>query len=318
MTTGGREGKAAHAPARSHARTLLPLSSITQESNAEAALEALKAMQPATATAIRGGKPARLPAADLVPGDVISLTSGDAVPADARVLSLSTATFRVEEASLTGESVAVHKEAAAVAVPKGKPPTAVPIHAKSCMLFASTAVVSGACTALVTGTGMATEIGAIQAQIAAAAAEEEATPLKQKLDAFGEALARVIAAVCVAVWAINYRHFITWETVEGSAWRPDVASVSFNAGACVYYFKVAVALAVAAIPEGLPAVITTCLALGTRRMARRAAIVRRLPSVETLGCTTVICSDKTGTLTTNQMSALEVVTVGGGDRKSTR
>ena len=293
----------------------------SQESNAEAALEALKAMQPASATVVRGGKAARIPAADLVPGDVIALAAGDAVPADARVLALTTATLRVEEASLTGESVAVHKDAGAVDVgvpSKGRGAAAhgpahayaaVPIHAKTCMLFASTAVVSGACTALVTGTGMATEIGAIQAQIAAAAAEEEGTPLKQKLDAFGEALARVIAAVCVAVWAINYRHFIGWETRDGSAWVPDASSFTFNAGACIYYFKVAVALAVAAIPEGLPAVITTCLALGTRRMARRNAIVRRLPSVETLGCTTVICSDKTGTLTTNQMSALEVVTV---------
>ena len=269
-------------------------------------------MQPATATVVRGGKKERIPAAELVPGDVISVTAGDAVPADARVLALSTATLRVEEASLTGESLAVHKEAGAVPIPKGKAHSSVPIHAKACMLFASTALVSGACTALVTGTGMDTEIGAIQAQIAAAAAEEEGTPLKQKLDAFGEALAAIIAAVCVAVWAINYRHFLTWSPLKGSAWIPDVKTFSFNASACIYYFKVAVALAVAAIPEGLPAVITTCLALGTRRMAKRNAIVRRLPSGETLGCTTVICSDKTGTLTTNQMSALEVVTVNGG------
>jgi P-type Ca2+ transporter type 2C len=285
-------------------------------------------MQPAVATVVRGGKARRVPAAELVPGDVISLTAGDAVPADARVLALSTAVLRVEEASLTGESLAVHKDAEPVAAGaakrKGSGATApdLPIHAKTCMLFASTALVSGACTALVTATGMDTEIGAIQAQIAAAAAEEEGTPLKQKLDAFGEALARIIFWVCVAVWAINYRHFLTWQPLGKGAGPllshlPDVRTLSFNLGACVYYFKVAVALAVAAIPEGLPAVITTCLALGTRRMARRAAIVRRLPSVETLGCTTVICSDKTGTLTTNQMSALEVVTVagkGGGGR----
>lgn len=274
---------------------------VWQETNAENALEALKEMQSPDARVIRNnGEVVTVPASELVIGDIVALRCGDRVPADLRVVELKTATLRCEQASLTGESVAVDKQAEDELCP-----IEIELQGKTNILFSGTAVSNGQCKGMVCAIGMDTEMGKIQTQIEEASMEEEDTPLKQKLDAFGEVLSKLIAMVCLLVWLINYHHFISFES----------GSFVFNFAKCTYYFKIAVALAVAAIPEGLPAVITTCLALGTRKMAKQNAIVRKLPSVETLGCTSVICSDKTGTLTTNQMSAVKFVTV---DRRGTK
>ncbi|KAE8038965.1 hypothetical protein FH972_011424 [Carpinus fangiana] len=272
---------------------------IWQESNAEKALEALKEIQSQQATVIRDGKRVtNLPSKELVPGDIVELKVGDKVPADMRILRLVSSTVRLEQGSLTGESEAVSKTIKAV-------PESSDIQGKKCMVFAGTTVVNGHCICLVTETGMNTEIGKVHSQIHEAAQSEEDTPLKKKLNEFGEALTAIIGVVCAVVWLINVKYFLTWEYVDG--WPRNF---KFSFEKCTYYFEIAVALAVAAIPEGLPAVITTCLALGTRKMAQKNALVRKLPSVETLGCTTVICSDKTGTLTTNQMAVSKLVAVG--------
>ncbi|CAN0921700.1 Calcium-transporting ATPase 4, endoplasmic reticulum-type [Linum grandiflorum] len=272
---------------------------IWQESNAEKALEALKEIQSEHASVIREGKKiSSLPAKELVPGDIVELRVGDKVPADMRLLSLVSSTVRVEQGSLTGESEAVSKTVKPVSENTD-------IQGKKCMVFAGTTVVNGNCMCLVTGTGMHTEIGKVHSQIHEASQHEEDTPLKKKLNEFGEALTLIIGIICGLVWLINVKYFLTWEYVDG--WPKNF---KFSFEKCTYYFEIAVALAVAAIPEGLPAVITTCLALGTRKMAQKNALVRKLPSVETLGCTTVICSDKTGTLTTNQMAVSKLVAMG--------
>ncbi|KAF8413369.1 hypothetical protein HHK36_001350 [Tetracentron sinense] len=277
---------------------------VWQETNAEKALDALKEMQSESAKVLRDGYYVPdLPARELVPGDIVELRVGDKVPADMRVAALKTSTLRIEQSSLTGEAMPVMKSTNPVFMDDCE------LQAKESMVFAGTTVVNGSCLCIVVGTGMHTEIGKIQTQIHNASLEESDTPLKKKLDEFGGNLTTAIGFVCLLVWVINYRYFLTWEIVNG--WPTNFR---FSFEKCTYYFKIAIALAVAAIPEGLPAVITTCLALGTRKMAQKNAIVRKLPSVETLGCTTVICSDKTGTLTTNQMSVTEFFTL---DRKTT-
>lgn len=260
---------------------------VWQEHNAENALDALKQLQECRAKCIRNGELIPdLPAAELVPGDIVEISVGDKVPADLRVLQLKTTTCRTDEGALTGESETVMKQLEPVEAEAR-------IQQKINMMFSGTTVSGGAALGVVVATGMRTEIGKIQADVQTAAEEEEKTPLGQKIDAFGELLARVIAAICFAVWIMNYKQFS--DPIHGGFWH-----------GLIYYLKIAVALGVAAIPEGLPAVITLCLALGTRKMVARNAIVRKLPSVETLGCTTVICSDKTGTLTTNQMTVVAI------------
>ena len=269
---------------------------IWQESSAEEALEALKRLQADHAVVVRNGQHVEIDATELVPGDLVEVRVGNQVPADLRLVQKNTTTLRVEQSQLTGESESVAKEIDALATSQKN----CEIQAKSNMLFSSTTISNGSCLGVVVATGMSTEIGKIQSAVNKAAEEEEQTPLSKKIDEFGELLAKIIFIICGIVWVINYKHF--FDPVHGSALK-----------GCIYYFKIAVALAVAAIPEGLPAVITTCLALGSNRMAKKNSIVRKLPSVETLGCTTVICSDKTGTLTTNEMVCINLCLPSGAN-----
>ena len=241
-----------------------------QEHRAETALAALKNMLAPVARVRRSARPTLVPAEQLVPGDVLLLEAGDRIPADARVLSAHAA--EVAEAALTGES---H--------PVGKTPAAVPVTSvlaeRHSMVYMNTVVTRGRIEAIVGTTGMHTEMGKLAGLLAETA--ESTTPLKIQLDALGARLAVIAGAVVALMFAL------------GLARGDDLVETAMTA----------IALAVAAIPEGLPAVVTVTLALGMHRMARRNAIVRKLAAVETLGCTTVICSDKTGTLTLNRMTA---------------
>ena len=249
-----------------------------QEYRAERAMEALKAMSSPTATVLRDGEEAEIPSAEVVPGDIILLTAGDRMPADGRLIEAANA--RIDEAALTGESTAVHKEANRVMAQDAS------IGDRKNMVFAGTVMTYGRARAVVTGTAMETEFGKIAKMLQEV--EEEPTPLAQKMDYIGKRL----GIACLIISAV----VMTLGVLRGNP--------------ILEMFIWAVSLAIAAVPEALAAVVTGALAIGVQRAAKRNAIVRRLPAVETLGCTTVICSDKTGTLTKNEMTIRQLY-VGG-------
>jgi len=251
---------------------------VVQEGKAEKAMEALKKMSAPNARVFRHGHIEIIPAKNLVPGDVVFIEAGDSVPADMRLFE--SANLKVEEASLTGESVPSEKDARK-AFDKD-----VSIGDRVNMAYMSTIVTYGRGKGVVVSTGTNTEIGRIAEAIQAI--EEETTPLQMKLNELGKWLGLACLIICAIVFAIGF----------------------LRGGGILEMFLVAVSLAVAAIPEGLPAVVTIVLALGMKRMVTRNAIVRKLLAVETLGCVTVICSDKTGTLTQNEMTVVKAYTDG--------
>jgi P-type Ca2+ transporter type 2C len=265
---------------------------VVQESKAEQSLAALKRMAAPNAQVIRDGHQTAIPSRELVPGDVVLVEAGNYIPADMRLIE--SVNLKVEEASLTGESVPVDK-VASVVLDKD-----IPIGDRKNSAFMSTMVTYGRGKGIVTSTGMHTQIGLIAQMLQSY--ESESTPLQGKLDQ----LAKWLGTACLVICGIIFVYGVLRDT--------NLSSL-FNNGIIAYWkaeqkdvvnlFMTAVSLAIAAIPEGLPAVVTICLAIGMQRMIRRHALIRKLPAVETLGCATVICSDKTGTLTQNQMTVLQ-------------
>lgn len=251
---------------------------VYQEHKAEQALKALKEMTKPAAKVVRGGIITQVGVGDLVPGDVVLLDAGDSVPADARLIEA--ASLRVNEAALTGESVPAEKDPALVAVGE------VPVGDQKNMVFMGTAITGGRGRALVVETGMHTQLGRI-AQLLQETPPEP-TPLQRKLGELGKLLGMAAGVIVALVFVIGL-------------WRGEDP---------LEMFMTAISLAVAAVPEGLPAVVTIVLALGVTRMSHRRAVIRKLPAVETLGTATVICSDKTGTLTKNEMTVTRIYTAG--------
>ncbi len=265
---------------------------VVQESKAEAALAALKKMAAPNAQVIRDGRQVTIPSRELVTGDLVLIEAGNYVPADMRLIE--SVNLKVEEASLTGESVPVEKNSAAVLEKD------IPLGDRKNSAFMSTLVTYGRGKGIVSATGMHTQIGMIAEMLQAY--EDESTPLQLKLDQ----LAKMLGIICLGICGIIFIYGLIRDTHMGVILDKGLmAYLSAEKGDIVELFMTAVSLAIAAVPEGLPAVVTICLALGMQRMIRRHALIRKLPAVETLGCATVICSDKTGTLTQNQMTVVQ-------------
>ena len=255
---------------------------VVQESKAEKAIKALQEIAAATSKVIRGGKQITIKSDELVPGDIIVLEAGDAVPADARIIEC--ASMKVEEAALTGESVPVNKITDALQLGDAKD---IPLGDRRNMVYMGSTVVYGRGKAVVVGTGMDTEMGKIADAIANA--KEEVTPLQRKLNTLSKILSFLVIGICLVIFAVDLLRIYP----------------NFSAESIIDTFMIAVSLAVAAIPEGLAAVVTIVLSIGVTKMSKRNAVIRKLTAVETLGCTQVICSDKTGTLTQNRMTVVE-------------
>ena len=251
---------------------------MVQESKAEEAIDALKTMTAAQSKCMRDGRLTIVKSDELVPGDVVHLEAGDSVPADCRILDC--ASLKVEEAALTGESVPVTKDAAALS---GED---VPLGDRVNMVYMGSTVVYGRASAVVVGTGMKTEMGKIADALTKA--REEKTPLQQKLAGLSRILTMLVLVICVVMFAVKL-----------------LTAGEMSMAVALDSFMLAISLAVAAIPEGLAAVVTIVLSIGVTKMSKRAAVIRRLTAVETLGCTQIICSDKTGTLTQNRMTVVE-------------
>ena len=254
---------------------------VYQESKAEAAIEALQTMTAAQSKVLRDGEMTIVPSADLVPGDVVVLEAGDSVPADGRLLEA--ASLKIEESALTGESVPAEKETEALHCPDGQ---SVLLGDRRNMAYMGSTAVYGRGRMLVTATGMDTEMGRIAGALSAT--ENEETPLQKKLSALGKTPSKLVLGICVFIFIFSL-----------------VRAGNYRLETVLSTFMVAVSLAVAAIPEGLATVVTVVLSIGVTRMSKRKAVIRRLTAVETLGCTQVICTDKTGTLTQNKMTVVE-------------
>ena len=259
---------------------------VLQESKAEKAIDALQKIAAATSKVIRNGRIVVVKSEDLVVGDVIVLEAGDAVPADARIIEC--ASMKVEEAALTGESVPVIKTVEAISSNGAD----VPLGDRKNMVFMGSTVVYGRGKAVIVGTGMNTEMGKIANALQTA--KEGKTPLQQKLSQLSKVLTYMVIGICVVIFAISLIRAAVDKTLMN-----DTANTILNT------FMIAVSLAVAAIPEGLATVVTIVLSIGVTNMSKRNAIIRKLTAVETLGCTQIICSDKTGTLTQNKMTVVE-------------